>query len=201
MKSVTKNVYISPCILLIRHQRQSYTSEVWFTYFLFGSYKCSFVLLIIRRGWKDFMFSNDKFLEFEHPYNLFEYFQNKNIDSNKTLQKRWCTNWSIKEHPFLETGRNKLYSSRLKSNKVPVSEVLESSGFSSYWILPILSCKLCIAYRGRSTIPTSSRFSEYVMTSWHYIVTKSFIIDDVGVWDLLLDCLVYVQSIAKKIKI
>ena len=158
-------------------------------------------MLIIRRGWKDFMFSNDKFLEFEHPYNLFEYFQNKNIDSNKTLQKRWCTNWSIKEHPFLETGRNKLYSSRLKSNKVPVSEVLESSGFSSYWILPILSCKLCIAYRGRSTIPTSSRFSEYVMTSWHYIVTKSFIIDDVGVWGLLLDCLVYVQSIAKKIKI
>ena len=135
------------------------------------------------------------------PLQFIRIFPNKNIDSNKTLQKRWCTNWSIKEHPFLETGRNKLYSSRLKSNKVPVSEVLESSGFSSYWILPILSCKLCIAYRGRSTIPTSSRFSEYVMTSWHYIVTKSFIIDDVGVWDLLLDCLVYVQSVAKKIKI
>ena len=41
--------------------------------------------LIITGGWKDFMFRNEKFLGFMHPYNLLEYFQNKEIDSNKTL--------------------------------------------------------------------------------------------------------------------
>ena len=30
------------------------------------------------------MFQNDKFLDFEHPYNLFRHFQNKAIDSNST---------------------------------------------------------------------------------------------------------------------
>ena len=28
------------------------------------------------------MFRNEKFLGFEHPYNLSEYFQNKGIESN-----------------------------------------------------------------------------------------------------------------------
>ena len=31
------------------------------------------------------MFRNEKFLGFVHPYNLLEYFQNKEIDLNKTL--------------------------------------------------------------------------------------------------------------------
>ena len=31
------------------------------------------------------MFQNEKFLYFEHPSNLFEYFQNKGIDSNNNL--------------------------------------------------------------------------------------------------------------------
>ena len=46
-----------------------------------------------------------------------------------------------------------------------------------------------IAYRDKFTIPASSElelFSQYVMISWQYIVTKTFIIDDVGVWDLPL---------------
>ena len=43
------------------------------------------VFLIVTGGWKDFMFRNENFLGFLHPYNLLEYFQNKEIDSNKTL--------------------------------------------------------------------------------------------------------------------
>ena len=35
-------------------------------------------------GWKDLMFRNQKFPCFEHPYNLFKYFQDKGIDSNNT---------------------------------------------------------------------------------------------------------------------
>ena len=47
------------------------------------------------------MFRNEKFLGFVHPYNLLEYFQNKEIDSNKTLQKHQYTIGSIKEQQFL----------------------------------------------------------------------------------------------------
>ena len=43
------------------------------------------------------MFWNEKCLGFEHSYKLFKYFQNKDIDSNNTLQKRQNTNGSIKE--------------------------------------------------------------------------------------------------------
>ena len=43
------------------------------------------VFLIITGGGKDFRFPNEKFPDFVHPYNLLEYFQNKEIDSNKTL--------------------------------------------------------------------------------------------------------------------
>ena len=42
------------------------------------------VFLFKTGGWKD-LFRNEKFLGFVHPYNLLEYFQNKEIDSNKTL--------------------------------------------------------------------------------------------------------------------
>ena len=40
--SVTKNVYIRPCISLIRYHMQ-YTSEVWFSYLYFGGWKRSFL--------------------------------------------------------------------------------------------------------------------------------------------------------------
>ena len=43
------------------------------------------VFLIITGDWKDFMCQNVKFLDFAHSYNLLEYFQNKESDSNKTL--------------------------------------------------------------------------------------------------------------------
>ena len=41
--------------------------------------------LIITGGWKNFLFQNEKFLGFVHPYNLLEYFKNKDIDLNKIL--------------------------------------------------------------------------------------------------------------------
>ena len=53
------------------------------------------VVLIKIDGWKDFMFRNEKFPGFRHPCNLFEYFQNKGIDSNYTLKKRQNINGSI----------------------------------------------------------------------------------------------------------
>ena len=47
------------------------------------------IFLIKIDGSKDFMFWNQKFSGFDHPYIwIFEYFQNKGIDSNNTLQKR-----------------------------------------------------------------------------------------------------------------
>ena len=57
------------------------------------------------------MFRNEKFAGFRHPYNFFEYFQNKAINSNKTLYKRQNTNGYIKEQAILSRGSNKLYSS------------------------------------------------------------------------------------------
>ena len=57
------------------------------------------------------MFQNEKFLNFVHPYNLLEYFQNKEIDSNKTSLKHQYTNGSIKEQQFLNRESNKLYCS------------------------------------------------------------------------------------------
>ena len=78
--SDTKDVYIRPCISLIGHHMQIYTCL--FTSFLVIR---NAVFLIITGGGKDFRFSYEKFPDFVHPYNLLEYFQNKEIDSNKTL--------------------------------------------------------------------------------------------------------------------
>ena len=60
------------------------------------------------------LLQNEKFLGFEHPYNLLEYFQNKEIDSKKTLLKHQYTNGSIKEQQFLNRESNKLYCSYRK---------------------------------------------------------------------------------------
>ena len=68
-------------------------------------------------------------------------------------------------------------------------------------MLPILSWKLkIIAYRSSSTIAPSSKLEllcQWEMTS---MVTKSFIIDDLGARDPPLVCLFSVQNITKKIK-
>ena len=88
-----------------------------------------------------------------------------------------------------------------KRKKVPVCEMLEFSWSLSSSMIPILSWKLKIkVYKGRSTIPLSSKLKllcQYEMTS---IVTKSSIIDDLGVRDPPLVCLFSVQNITKKIK-
>ena len=159
------------------------------------------------------MFRNDKFPGFKHPYNLFEYFQNKGINSNNTLQKHQNTNGSIKEETFL----NKLYSSHRERKKVPVCEMREFSGSLLSCMLPVSSWKLkiiadrgsspvsswklkIIPYRGSSMIPPSSKLEllcQYEMIS---IVTKNSIIDDLGVRDPPLVCLFSVQNITKKIK-
>ena len=43
------------------------------------------VFLFRIYGRKDFMFENEKFPGLEHSYKLFEYFENKGIDSNNAL--------------------------------------------------------------------------------------------------------------------
>ena len=57
------------------------------------------------------MFRKDKLPGLGHPYNVFEYFLNKDSGSKKTLQKRQYINGSFKEQPFLKKGGNNLYSS------------------------------------------------------------------------------------------
>ena len=100
----------------------------------------SAIFLIITGGLKDFMFRNEKFLGFAHPYNLLEYFQHKETDSHKTLQKGQYTNRSIKEQQLLNRGSNKSYCSHWERR---------------YRFCPLLSWKL---KRGRTSTPTSSTF-------------------------------------------
>ena len=88
-----------------------------------------------------------------------------------------------------------------KRKKVPACEMLEFSCSLSSSMIPILSWKLkIIAYRDSSTIPPSTKLKllcQYETTS---IVTKSFIIDNLGVRDPLLVCLFSAKNISKKIK-
>ena len=155
---------------------------------------------------KDFMFRNDKFPGFGYPYNLFE------TKVRVLIQITLCRNARIrmdllknKHNRFsVEEAINYILRTE-KRKKVPECETLESSGSLSSPMLPILLWKLkIIAYRGRSTIHTSSKLEllcQYKMTSWNYIVTKSSIIDDPGVRDLPLVFLFSMQNITKKIKI
>ena len=121
------------------------------------------------------------------------------------IQTTLCRNARIQ----MDLLKNKCFSAEEAENfipctekrkKVPVYEMFEfSRSLSSS--SPILSWKLkIIAYRGSSTIPPSSKLEllcQYKMTS---IVTKSSIIDDLGVRDLPLVYLFSVQKITKKIK-
>ena len=64
---------------------------------------------------------------FGNPYSSFE----KDIDSNKTLQKRWYTNGFITEQLFINRGSNKLYSSHWKKK-----EGISIWNALVVWILP-----------------------------------------------------------------
>ena len=111
--SVSKDVYICPCILLTKYHMQYIRFKSGFSTLVVGNT----VFLIKIDGQKDFTFQNEKFPVFEHPYNLFEYLQNKGIDLNNTLQKRQNTNGFIKKQLFLSTGSKKLYSSHREKKK------------------------------------------------------------------------------------
>ena len=86
--------------------------------------------------------------------------------------------------------------------KVPVCEMLESSGSLSSSMLPILSWKLkIIAHRSSSTIPPSSTLELLGQYEMNSIVTKNSVVDDVGVRDPPLVCLFSVQNTTKKLKL
>ena len=68
------------------------------------------------------MFRNEKFLGFVHPYNLLEYFQNKEMDLSKN-------NSFLTEEAINNIARTE------KRKKVPVCEMLESSAFLSSFIM------------------------------------------------------------------
>ena len=74
-----------------------------------------------------------------------------------------------KHNRFSEEEAINYISRTKKRKKAPVCEMFESSGSLSSPMLPILSWKLkIIAYRGRSTIHTSSKLEllcQYKMTS------------------------------------
>ena len=135
-------------------------------------------------GWKDFMFWNEKFPGIGNPYNLFEYLLNKDIDIETLIYKwiHWRT--TVSQH-----RKQKIIFAPKKERRYQYVKCLSPRSLSSS-VLPTFPRKLkIIAYRESSTIPTSPNLellSRYGMTSWHYIATKSFITDNVGVWDLSL---------------
>ena len=107
------------------------------------------------------MFRNGKFLGFVHSYNLLEYFQNKEIDSNKTLWKHQYTNGtngSIKE------GRKQQITllPLRKERRYQYVKCLSRLRFC-----PLLSLKL---KRGRSTTPTSSEFELFYQYGNYFLI-------------------------------
>ena len=135
--------------------------------------------------WKDFMFRNDKFHGFGHPHNLFESKIRVLIQITLCRNARIQMDLSKNKHNRFSAEEAINYIPRTeKRKKVPVCEMLESSGSLFSLMLPLLSWKLkIITYRDSSTIHPSSKLEllwQYKMTSWHYIVTKSSVIDDPG---------------------
>ena len=61
--SVTTDVYIRPCILLIRYHMQIYTSEVWFNYLYFGGWNQFFESKLLAAKISSFEMTNFQALE------------------------------------------------------------------------------------------------------------------------------------------
>ena len=74
--SVTKDVYIHTPLHLANQTPKANIYVLGLVYLL---------LTLVVGNTKDSIFWNNKFPGFGNPYNLFKYFQNKDIDSNKTL--------------------------------------------------------------------------------------------------------------------
>ena len=104
-------------------------------------------------GWKDFMLSYDKFPGFGHRFNISKI--------RLLIQVILCRNARIqmdisKKNRFLAEKAVSYFPSHWI--KVPVSEMIESTGFFFSPMLPIFLWKLkIIAYRGGFTISSSSR--------------------------------------------
>ena len=110
------------------------------------------------------------------------------------MQKRQYASGSIKEQQFLNRGSNKLYCSH--------REKKEGTSMWNAWVL----CFFVLFYHGNWREAglrllhhlSLSCFVNKVMSSWYYVVTKSSIIDDVGVQDPTLVCML--QNIPKILK-
>ena len=110
--------------------------------------------------------------------------------------------WIYQGTSVSQQRKQKIYSFHREKKKVPVCEMTEFSGSLYSSMLPILSWKLKkIAYRGSSTIPPSSKLEllcQYEMTS---IFAKSSIIDDMGVRDPPLVCLIPSKKLPKRLNL
>ena len=134
------------------------------------------VFLIKIDGRKDFVFRNDKFPGFEHPHNLFDYFQNKAADS--------FSYW--------------IFSSLQQEKKSTImwnAWVLWVFVFSHY---PILFWKLKII--GSSTIPTSFKLVLFFSIRNDFHCHKQLHHRWSEGRDPPMVCLFSVQNITKKIK-
>ena len=124
------------------------------------------------------------------------------------IQVTLCRNvWiqrDLSKNNFLSKGR-KLYSWHWEKNEgTSMVNTWVPRVFVHPFMVPILSWKLkVITYRSNFAIPPSSKLGllcQYEITSWHYIVIKTSIIDDLEVQDPLV-CLFLMQNITKKVKI
>ena len=128
--------------------------------------------------WKDFMFRNDKFPGFGHPYNLFE------SKIRLLIQITLCRNARIqmdlsknKHNRFSAEEAINYIPHTKKRKKVPVCKMLESSGSLSSPLLQYWSWKLkIIAYRDSSTSHPSSKLDqEYNIPGWSSFVNTKWL--------------------------
>ena len=162
--SVTKDVYIRPCISLIRYLcKYIHLKSSLFTSTLVVGNAVSRIKI---GDWKDFMFRNDKFPGFGHPYNLFESKVSVLIQITICRDARIQMDLSKYKHNLFSAEEAINYIPRTKKRKkVPVCEMLKSSLSLSSPMLPILSWKLkIIAYRDSSTITHHLSWSCFVNT-------------------------------------
>ena len=136
------------------------------------------------------MFRNENYLNISKTRVLIKITLSRNARIQMDLSKNNCFSAEEAKNYIPHTEKRK---------KVPVYEMLEFSWSLSSSMIPILPWKVKM-HTEESTIPPSSKLKllcQYEMTS---IVTKSSIIDDLGVRDPPLVCLFSVQNITKKIK-
>ena len=129
--SVTKDVYIRPCISLIRYHMQIYVLSLVQLPLLWWLKTQFFESKLVAEKISCFEMTNFQALDTLTIYS--NIFQNKTIDSNNTLQKRQNTKGYIKEEPFLSRESNKLFSLVLRKEKrYQYVKRLSPPGFSPF---------------------------------------------------------------------